>query len=71
MEELGSVLHVGKNIIAISTGKVKINASVVTKDQKPVGTVHDIFGPVDKPYLFIRSSSNIELRKGDKIYTSP
>ena len=58
MKRLGKVLHVSKAkrlILNVETN-LPVGAQVCDSKLRPVGLVADIFGPVKKPYVSVRSS---------------
>ncbi|MBS7648985.1 MAG: Gar1/Naf1 family protein [Candidatus Bathyarchaeia archaeon] len=69
MKKIGEVLHVGPGNRAIVKAEVlpKIGATVFDIKKKPIGIVHDIFGPVKSPYI------EVEVKNQDprKIVNSP
>ena len=58
MKRLGTVLHRsphGHLIVRLEEPSLpKMNAKVVTKKMDKIGTVYDIFGPVDAPYVSVK-----------------
>ena len=56
MQRIGRALHINsnKNIILKAEKLPKLGCRVVDKDQKLVGTVFDIFGPVSAPYISVK-----------------
>ncbi len=60
-KRLGTVLHVMNDRAIVRAGKLNpkrvLNATVVTADKRPLGKVHDIFGPVGHPYVSIKVSA--------------
>lgn len=57
MRRLGRVLHAGQssNVIVKIGDLPKIGTEVVDENLKPVGKIHDIFGPVSSPYASIKT----------------
>lgn len=56
MQRIGRALHItsNKHIILKAEKLPKIGCRVVDKDQKPVGMVFDVFGPVSAPYISVK-----------------
>lgn len=56
MQRIGRALHINsnKNIILKAEKLPEIGCRVVDKNQKSVGTVFDIFGPVSAPYISVK-----------------
>ena len=56
---LGTVLHIMGKLLIVRGGRLRvegmINALVVTEDKKKIGKVYDIFGPVEHPYVSIKT----------------
>ncbi len=77
MKVLGNILHVANSgkLIAIANTTPPSGAYVFTNDNKKIGRVNDVFGPVKSPYVSIklfRSANKEELqnRTGEKLYVS-
>lgn len=55
---LGSILHISsqKNIVVKSNYTPKIGKKniVTDKNQKKIGYIYDIIGPINKPYILIK-----------------
>ena len=67
---LGTVLHIMDKLLIVRGGRLPvegmINALVMTEDKKKIGKVYDIFGPVDQPYVSIKTLGDLkeeELKK--------
>ena len=67
---LGTVLHVVDNKLIVKGGGLKVerivNSVVMTEDKKKIGKVYDVFGPVKRPYVGIKTFEGIkeeELKK--------
>lgn len=80
MESLGVVIQTtGDNSLIIKSTHAQIPNKIIgkqaiTKRNKEIGKVTDVFGPVDKPYIFIQPHKNITPNeisglKGTKVYT--
>jgi RNA-binding protein len=58
LKRLGTVLHLsphGHLIVRLEEPSLpKINAKVVNKKMDKIGTVYDIFGPEDAPYVSVK-----------------
>jgi len=48
----------------------KEKASVFSKDEKKIGVISEIFGPVNKPYVTVKPAKGIEVEKlvGEEVY---
>jgi RNA-binding protein len=59
MRRLGKVLQVtNRGSVIVQTDKSPpIGAKVVDKQAQPVGIIQDVFGPVNNPYVSIRSKN--------------
>ena len=72
MECLGKVEHLdSKNrAIIVSKKKVAKNTKVFDSENKLVGRIVDIFGPVSEPYLAISAKKGIRITKlvGREVY---
>ena len=65
---LGKGMHQSKgnnNLIITLSGEARIGQPVSDKDGRTIGTVFDIFGPVEAPYASIKLNEGIELGKVD------
>lgn len=67
---LGTVLHLVDHLLIVRAGRISgerlTNAVVTTEDNRRIGTVYDVFGPVHHPYVSIRplaGLSEVELEK--------
>jgi len=74
LRRIGSILHISPSRKAvIKTAKPpKIGETLYDESRKPVGKVHDVFGPIRSPYIEV----NIEDREPSKLvgrmlYTLP
>jgi RNA-binding protein len=65
LRRLGKVLHVSKTgSIILRTKKIpRIGASVVDKSLDRIGTVSDVFGPVNHPYVAVSSANNVDTNR--------
>ncbi|MFQ6136044.1 MAG: Gar1/Naf1 family protein [Candidatus Hydrothermarchaeales archaeon] len=56
MKPLGKISHFTKSggVILRSDEIPSMFSTVVTKDSREVGKVHDVFGPSSKPYILIK-----------------
>jgi len=59
LQRLGRVLHVtpSRNMVVRAEMSPKIGEKVVDEKLKQVGTVFDVFGPVSKPYVAVKPST--------------
>jgi len=62
------VLHVFENMAIVITRTRKINnkiinRKVVDEQVKDIGTITDIFGPVENPYVVIKINEYVKNRK--------
>ena len=55
---LGTALHIVDHKLIVRGARVKVehilNSVVMTGDDRKIGRVYDIFGPVDQPYISIK-----------------
>jgi len=69
---VGSVLHISHssgNLILKSKTDVRIGEAVRDNKGKRVGTIFDIFGPINDPYISIKTrTSNPERLVGAALY---
>lgn len=58
IKRLGKVLHLSKSgrLIVKSQLKVKPGSVTLSQDLKNIGTIFDIFGPVENPYISVKPS---------------
>lgn len=74
MRRLGKVLHVSKRGSLIlrtdKTPPIGPKALVLDKEAKRIGTILDVFGPVNNPYVSIRLYDGIDPYKlvGQPLY---
>jgi RNA-binding protein len=74
MHQLGSVLHISKNhslVLQCGSGKpAKEKAVVFNKENKKIGVISEIFGPVQNPYITVKpvKSADIEKMVGIEVY---
>ena len=72
MKCVGKVSHLdSKNrAIIIAREKVPINTRVLDSENKPIGKVVDVFGPVREPYIAIISKKKTRITKyvGREVY---
>ena len=56
MQRIGRVLHTSTsgNLILKAENLPRIGDKVVNENLKPVGVVHDIFGPTSSPYVAVK-----------------
>ncbi len=56
---LGTVLHMADNKLIVRGGKIKAeritNSIVMTNDKMKIGRVYDVFGPVNRPYVSVKT----------------
>ena len=72
MNRLGKVLHLSsnKNLILRTKTNVKTKTAVLNDELNQVGMVFDVFGPVNNPYVSIKSTvDNPEKYVGRFLYT--
>ena len=72
MNRLGKVLHLSanKNIILRTSNKVKTKTPVYDEELRQIGIIFEVFGPVDNPYVSIKSTiNNSEKYIGKVLYT--
>jgi len=67
---LGTVLHMADNKLIVRGGKMKaeriVNSIVMTDDKVKIGRVYDVFGPMDRPYVSVKTFKGLkekQLRK--------
>jgi len=68
---LGYVLHVSKgsgNLILRAESETRIGQYVFDKRGRKVGSVFDIFGPVEQPYISVRYDGEPENIKGKPLF---
>lgn len=74
MKKLGNILQISNRgrIILRSTQTPAFGLPVLTKDEKRLGHVNDIFGPTKDPYISIKvhakNSKNLDKRVGETLY---
>ena len=74
MHQLGSVLHISKNhslVLQCGSGKpAKEKAVVFNKENKKIGVISEIFGPVQNPYVTVKPVKGIDAVKivGEELY---
>jgi len=58
LRTLGTALHIVDHKLIVRGARVKVehilNSVVMTGDNRKIGRVYDIFGPVDQPYISIK-----------------
>ena len=64
-KRLGSILHIRPNDkkAIVRSGRIKekiLRKRVVDEKINHIGSVYDIFGPVDNPYIVIKLNHNIK-----------
>lgn len=61
---LGTVLHIMDKKLIVRGGKLKIkrviNSMAVTEDNRKIGKVYDVFGPVNRPYVGVKVSGGLK-----------
>jgi len=63
---LGKGMHQSKgnkNLIITLTADARIGQPVADKAGKPIGTIFDIFGPIEAPYASIKLDEGVQLGK--------
>ena len=63
---LGKGMHQSKgnkNLIITLTADARIGQPVAEKAGKPIGTIFDIFGPIEAPYASIKLDEGVQLGK--------
>ena len=70
---LGTAVHQSKgsnNLIIKLKTEARIGQIVLDKSGKKIGTIFDIFGPVESPFASIKLENNVKLEKigGKPIY---
>ena len=74
MHPLSQVLHISKNrmlVLQCESGRPpKEKAVVFSKDEIKIGFISEIFGPVKKPYITVKSAKGVEVEKliGEEVY---
>lgn len=61
-------MHLSKgnnNLIISLTEETRIGERVIDKEDKIIGRIFDIFGPVTAPYASIKLNNGVELEKVD------
>ena len=74
MQRLGRVLHVtpSRNVVVRVEVPPKIGERVVDEKLRQFGTVFDVFGPVSKPYVAIKpSTENPQTLVNQNLYVIP
>ena len=64
MRRLGDVVRTAQGLAVVRSPDetyADVGSSVVDEDLTTVGTVVDVFGPVDRPYLAVNPSASIHL----------
>ncbi|MEM3715757.1 MAG: Gar1/Naf1 family protein [Candidatus Bathyarchaeia archaeon] len=69
MKKIGQVLHMylGNKVIAKVEKTPKIGTTIFDIKKRPIGTVSDIFGPVESPYIEIK----VKDQEAKKLINSP
>jgi len=69
-KKLGTVLHLMDKKLIVRGGRLKvegmINSIVMSENKRKIGRVYDIFGPVNRPYVSIKTLEGVkeeELKK--------
>ena len=74
MRRLGKILHISKRGSLIlrtdKTPPIGPHALVLDKEANMIGTILDVFGPVNNPYVSIRPYDGVDLQKlvGQLVY---
>lgn len=67
MHPIGQVLHISKDhmlVLVCEDGiPQKEHMAVFTEQEKRIGVVSDIFGPVKKPYATVRPEKGVNLKE--------
>jgi len=70
MHKLGRFLHSSKDgLLVVRTHdacKVSKGGAIFTKKGEKIGSVSEVFGPIEKPYISVRSSKSLE--EGEEVY---
>lgn len=64
MKRLGDVVRTAQGLAIVRSpdeAYADVGSSVVDEDLSTVGTVVDVFGPVDRPYLAVNPGSSVHL----------
>jgi RNA-binding protein len=64
MRRLGDVVRTAQGLAVVRAPDetyADVGSSVVDEDLTTVGTVVDVFGPVDRPYLAVNPSGSVHL----------
>jgi RNA-binding protein len=59
--KIGRALHVSPNsgnLIVRVNDRVHIGENVYDKNNKSIGKIYDLFGPVDYPYIAVRTNKD-------------
>ena len=79
MKRLGTVLHLsphGHLIVRLEAPSLpKMNAKVVTKKMDTIGTVYDVFGPEQSPYVSVKvdkkmPKSRVQALQKERVYVA-
>ena len=62
--KLGTVLHLMDKKLIVRGARLKvegmINSIVMSENKRKIGRVYDIFGPVNRPYVSIKTLEGVE-----------
>jgi RNA-binding protein len=61
MKRVGSVKQMAQNLLLLRTDqeRIAIGSELIDADLTTVGTVVDVFGPVEQPYLAVSPSETV------------
>jgi len=64
LRALGTALHIVDHKLIVRGARVKVehilNSVVMTVDNRKIGKVYDVFGPVDQPYVSIKVFKGVD-----------
>jgi len=64
LRALGTALHIVDHKLIVRGARVKVehilNSVVMTGDNRKIGKVYDVFGPVDQPYVSIKVFKGVD-----------
>lgn len=72
MKRLGTAVRTASGLVIVRTdGTPRIGADAISESLDTVGTVVDVFGPVESPYAAVSPSGNATLSRfvGETLYT--
>jgi len=68
---IGTVLHLVDNKLIVRGKKMKpeqiVNSIVITNDKRKIGKVYDVFGPVNRPYVSVKTFKSVKEKQLRKI----